>query len=247
MTLSRSDITEELWVNLQELWMNLPSDDTRYDVIPAVTPYFSFIVDHNPTSHDAVELFWKLYKPKQHLPDQAEQFLLKCLNWMYEEYRVSYEPDSDDNLDQLVAYLNIAATRAFQIRRVEGGQWSEEALSCLFEVDRIQERLFAPRASKNLDSLVFSAHVHPTLGLCLVELSRALKNEGKYERALHYLAEGVLSNFIANDFVQEGDAWGDYQDSLPRPDEDHIEAIKDGALGQSLTDIQISLKEAVSF
>ena len=219
MTLSLSEV--------QEWWMNLAKDAARNDdpftLLAVLGP---FVGRHNPTPHDAVTLFWELYQPKTPLRVQDERGLLDCLDWMYENYRVPYEPDSEDDLGQLVIYLHIAAARAFQIRRDEGGQWSEESLSCLKEVDHVQKRLFAPRATKGLDSLVFSVHVHPSLGLCLVELSRDLKNNGEYALALHYLAEGVISHLIANDFVQGGDAWDSYQDTLPRPDEDEIEALR---------------------
>ena len=251
------------FTDLQKSWEQLIMDLSFRERFPrsAVLDLGKFIFGGTPTPSDAVLLFWDVCRPLTRTssndsekecssPDprfqqRLDKVMLDCLNWMYENYRVPYTPDCDDNLDQLVIYLHIAAARAFQIRQVEGGRWSEEALSCLDKVDNTQKRLFAPRTSRNLDSLVLSVHVHPALGLSLMELSRVFRNNGEYTRALHYLAKGVQSNFIANAFVQDGEAW-DYRDSSPRLDDNEVSALR-SMLGLYLTDMQLSLEEAASF
>ena len=232
--------------DIRDWWKNLAKDslqdDGLFTLVAALSP---FVVSRNPTPHNAVTLFWELYQPKSSLSAQDEQRLLVCLDWMHENYLIPYEPDSEESLDQLIICIHIAAARAFRIRQAECDQWSEEVLTCLTEVDQLRNRLFAPRATKGLKGLEISMYVGPALGLCLLELSRVRKSSGEYERALHYLAEAAINNFIANDFVQGGDAWDIYQRSRLSSDED-VESLR-SMLGDRLTDLELSLKEAASF
>ena len=251
------------FTDLQESWVQVVMDSYTRELPlrTALLDLTKFIFDDTPTPSDAVLLFWNVCRPRtQTSSDESQKecssqdhrfqerlykVILDCLDWMYEKYRVPYEPDSEDDLDQLVIYLHIAAARAFQIRRVESGQWSEESLSCLKEVDRVRSHLFAQATIKGLNGLVFSVHVHPALGPCLVELSRVFRNNGEYARALHYLAKGVQSNLIANLFVQEGEAW-DYRDSSPRLDDSEVSGLRT-MLTLYLTDMQLSLEEGATF
>ena len=72
----------------------------------------------------------------------CEQFVLECLDWLYERYKVSYEPDGESSaFFELDAYIHIAAARAFRIKQNQG--LSEEVTDCLTEIERTVKRIEA--------------------------------------------------------------------------------------------------------
>ena len=173
--------------------------------------------DHNP-----VDLFWDLYESQTKITMQAERLVLEFLEGLCERHRVPYVPDMDDvditeffnglecdaqgepsknipipiKLKDLIAYLHAVAARAFRIKQLQDGALSEEAVDCLFEVERTIDRLNragldgpyldvdALSLSFRLSSLAVSAKV-------LVELGRLRNSQGDYAHALRYIAKAV--------------------------------------------------------
>ena len=123
----------------------------------------------------------------------CEQFVLEYLEWLYEQCKVFYEPDGENNsFFELEAFLHIAAARAFLIKRKQG--LSEEVFDCLTEVEHTVTLIEAD------DGLAFPygeeliAPCHSTqvvTALTYVELSRQRVVNGLGDDALHYLAKAA--------------------------------------------------------
>ena len=163
-------------------------------------------------------------KPLSRLPEPIEEGVLDVLERLYNRHRVPYSVDADDSdirefildsrdsgslpddlsehlpvpekLKDMVAYLHVAAARAFRIMKSQDEALSEEALSCLNEVERTMQRLSLagfgePFYAWNDRCLEFGLSSLAVSAKVLVELSRVRRDEGRYDEALHYLARAT--------------------------------------------------------
>ena len=194
-----------------------------------------YIVFRTPTVHDAVCLFWNVYKPQLYVhpekedeaelipylgtedaaekiyeqknpsapasSEQLDQLLLECLDWVYEEFQVPYEPDSDsvDTLLSLVIDLHIAATRAFKLNQLEAGQTSEEWMSRLRTVESTLQRIniiVHPYGSRYWDPS-YAVSTDAIRAMTQLGLSRVRQLEGSFDKGFESLAQAAYSHIGA--------------------------------------------------
>lgn len=176
---------------------------------------------------DPIGLFWSLYQPSRHfksgpapeLSAEWEEAILKSLERLYHRYQVSYGPDEGipvendfqeslvsghqiipGTLRDLIAFIHIAAARAFRIKRWQGGGLDEVALDCLGEVDRARERMsILDRKERGILKLLdldpaqtFLLSTYAVGAKVLAELGRVQHRQGNYVDALHYIARAVF-------------------------------------------------------
>lgn len=193
-----------------------------------------FIVPHIPTVHNAVNLFWNIYKPQiDHVSvpnvgdfeDEAELYrlmnppaptpsaqldglLLECLDWVYDKFQVPYEPDSDnaEKLLDLVIELHIAAARAFKLKQIETDVMSEEWVSSLRSIERTVRRVEAITSSYGSPYWYpsFALSTDAILGMTQLELSRVSRTDGSYADAIDYLTQSAYSYVGAFDYKGKG-------------------------------------------
>ena len=144
--------------------------------------------------------------------------MLDVLEKLYEHHRVRYVPDIDDPVNipvgthprvseklwDLIAFLHAAAARAFRIKQSQEGEFSEEVLNCLQEVERTVDYLEMAGVSElwnfpEYDSYELS--VRAISAKSYAELGRIYYREGRYSEALHYLARAAAAS---NETVFEG-------------------------------------------
>ena len=120
----------------------------------------------------------------------CEQFILEYLEWLYELYKVPYEPDSESgDAFGLDAYLHIAATRAFRIKENQG--LSDDTRQCLTEVERTAEHIEA-EGGLNFEECFAPYHSTQAIAaLAYAELSRVSRVDGDFAKALYYLAKAA--------------------------------------------------------
>ena len=170
-------------------------------------------------------------------------FVLEFLDWLYEGYKISYEPDGESGgTFDLDAYLHIATARAFRIKQ---GQGFSDDVRNLSEVEGTVTHI---EAEGNLNSEEIIAPCHSTqavAALAYVEISRVSRIDGDFVAALHYLAKAaehydfvVLSN---DELIGSPDymrfLYGDRFD---------IDLQLRRKLEASLTGLQVPLDEAAS-
>ena len=132
--------------------------------------------------------------------EDCEQFILECLDWLYERYKASYEPDGESSaFFELDAHAHIAAARAFRLKRRHG--YSDEVMDCLADVESTAEHIAAEDGVAFPHGEELSAPFHSTqvaVALAFVELSRKSTVDGDFVDALHYLARAAkYYDFIA--------------------------------------------------
>ena len=144
------------------------------------------------------DILGKMYPPAPAPSEQLDELLLRCLDWVYERFRVPYEIDAADNAERqlgLVIELHIVAARAFKLRQVEGNQISEEWESRLRSVEA------TVRLIKTIASSYGSPYWYPSFalsadaiwGMTQLELSRVSKTDGSYADAIDYLTQSAYS------------------------------------------------------
>ena len=204
---------------------------------------------HHPTISEledkAVNLFWKLYEQSSGLPDDCERLALEYLDYLYEHYRVVYQPDDETgNLIELITYAHISCALAFRIKQNHG--LSEQAMECLTEVERTVKRIRARCGGLGRDRFWLQPNdpasfisTYAVAALAYVELSRESAINGKYTDSLHYLARAICYYGDAVDCVIE--------DPIRRHDRLKAELQLRRALKPLLTTgLQVSLEEASS-
>lgn len=159
--------------------------------------------------------------PVPRLSDQDERTVLEVLELLYQRHRVVYEPDGDDSdirrfleahddgsadhmefppvLKNGLVFIHIAAARAFKLQQTDG--FSEEVRTCLDDVERTLARLYSVGFDHKYSAwrygprrLVGFAIYHSTLAvsaLCRMYQSRIHRLDGRYAKALHYLAQAA--------------------------------------------------------
>ena len=189
-----------------------------------------FIV--NPLTRNvytAISLFWSMYEPwmavVQPISDTVDDFhrqfyppaptsaeldglLLQSLDWIYDRFRVTCEPDADDspNLLDLVTELHICAARAFKLKQLEADWLSEERETCLRAAEGLVNRIRAimrPRTSSRYDSTSFAMSTSAVGGMIQLELSRVCRANGSYAEAIHHLDQASTSYIWALDGIED--------------------------------------------
>ena len=266
MTFSLSDVHER--------WMNLVKDSARdkddltLSVVRTLGAFLS--PDSPPTPRDAVSLLWEydqdspLHESTSRLSAQAKRGLLDCLDWMYEKYRVPYEPDQIDseNLIDLAIELHVAAARAFRIKQANHGQQSEELVSSLKAVERTMERIKI--ALKSIEGQSYfgnpaiAVSTDAIWAIVQVELSYVSRSHGNYADAIHYLDLAsssyisAIDNCLDDPLSDDGSAWR-------REDNVWVKALKSAnvavgdesnawkeTINRQLTPLDMPLAEAAS-
>ena len=185
---------------------------------------------------DPIRLFWELYNPPKYetrpgLSEKLDGLVQDSLEHLYQQYQVPYEPDGDvisendfqeslasghiiipEKLTGLIIFLHVAAARAFEIKRRQGGGLDEVALTCLEETARTLEHIrYLDRRGMGI-SEVFNRDPSPTFLLstyavgakALAELGRICHRDGRYADALHYMAEALhATNYAAVRYVAD--------------------------------------------
>ena len=265
MTFSLSDVHER--------WMNLlkdsarDKDDLTLSVVRVLGAFLS--PDSPPTPRDAVSLLWEydqdfpLYESTSRLSAQAKRGLLDCLDWMYEKYRVPYEPDSDDSeqLIDLAIELHVGAARAFRIKLADDGQLSEEFIKSLNTIERTMKRmkiaLNAIEGQSHIGNPTIATSAETIWAIVQLELSRVSKLYGNYADAIHYLDQASSSYISALDVCSD-DPWND-DGTWRREDNAWVKALKSTyaavgdeliawkiAINHKLTPLHMPLAEAAS-
>ena len=207
---------------------------------------------HHPTISEledkAVNLFWKLYEQSSSLPDEYERLVLEYLDYLYEHYRVVYQPDDETgNLIELITHTHISCALAFRIKQNHG--LSEQAMECLTEVERTVKRIQArcgglghDRFWLDPDDPASFISTYAVAALAYVELSRESAINGKYTDSLHYLARAICYYGGAVDSVT--------RDPIRRSlEEDRLKAelqLRRVLKPLLTTGLQVSLEEASS-
>ena len=265
MTFSLSDVHER--------WMNLlkdsarDKDDLTLSVVRTLGAFLS--PDSSPTPRNAVSLLWEydqdfpLYESTSRLSAQAKRGLLDCLDWMYEKYRIPYEPDSNDS-EQLIALaieLHVGAARAFRIKQADDGQLSEEFVKSLNAIERTMKRikiaLNAIEGQSHIGNPTIATSAETIWAIVQLELSRVSKLYGNYADAIHYLNLASSSYISALDDCSD-DPWSD-DGTWRREDNAWVKALKSAyaavgdeliawkiAINHKLTPLHMPLAEAAS-
>ena len=163
----------------------------------------------------------QMYPPAPASSAELDKLLLECLDWVYDKFRVPYEPDSDnaEKLLDLVIELHIAAARAFKLKQVETDVMSEEWVSRLRAVEGTMQRISAI-APLFFGNPSFAVSANAIWGMTQLELSRVNKAEGSYSEAIHYLDRASTSYIWALDEIEHvrnsdsslGKPWADLLD-----------------------------------
>ena len=176
----------------------------------------------------------------------CEQFVLECLDWLYERYKVSYEPDGESSaFFELDAYIHIAAARAFRIKQNQG--LSEEVTDCLTEVERTEKRIEAESGLSfpYYESIAPCHSTQTVVTLAYVEISRQSAVNGRYVDALHYLAKAV--KYYDSAVISNNDLINDLDNlRLIVDDRFDMDLPLRRKLEENLTGLQIPMDEAVS-
>ena len=181
----------------------------------------SFLFGSPPTPSDAVTLFWNLLRLRKsrgsievntedssqdpRFQKRVEKIILDSLDWMYENYRVPYEPDSDDskNLIELATELHVAAARSFRIKQAGEDGLSEEFVSTLNAIERTMKRIKI--AVNSIEDQSYSGNpaiatsAEAIWAIVQVELSHVSRSYGNYADAIHYLDQASGSYISALD------------------------------------------------
>ena len=257
--------------DINELWLNLLKDsalDEDLLTLAVVAPLGAFLSPDNPTPCNAVRLLWeydvRVYQPTLPLSAQAKRGLLDCLDWMYEKYRVPYEPDSDDSekLIDLAVELHVAAHRSLRIKQANNGQLSEEFIISLDAVERTMKRIKI--AVNSIEGQLHSGN--PTIAVSTdaiwaivqVELSHVRRLDRNYAAAIHYLHQASGSYISALDDCTD-DPLSDDGSTWRREDNAWIKSLKRANVGvgdesnawkriinDQLTPLHMPLAEAAS-
>jgi hypothetical protein len=172
-----------------------------------------------------------------------EELLLDWLAMLDKRQRVPYQPDKDDaeHIVNLLTHIHVAAARAFRLKESHG--LSEDVRDCLESTWQAMGRLRLiiggpDRFYEEAPGSVISAGA--ICGMVLVELSQVARLDGRYEDALHLLAEAVryYGGAVANN-VEEG-----IEEIWPASAED--EKLWQSRLEGYLTGLDVSLNDSVT-
>ncbi len=213
----------------------------------------------------------------------VNKIVLKFLESLYQTHRVPYDPDGDDSdiqdfrsspsgtladvlheaseipeeITKLLRFLHIAAARAFRIQQNQGGNLSEEVLTCLREVERAVNRLklaglvdptgivdlIVPDEFGELRAEFFSAQL--VSAKAFAELSHFSRGQGRYAEGLSYLAEAVnMSSYAVEFYMGDGQAASeDMREMYSRLDREWRKGL-DNISPQEITSMFTSLKRS---
>ena len=207
---------------------------SRPDVLSILKPLSGSVQD------DPIGLFWNLYEPTSSLSKEWDVLILRVLDFLYRNHQVPYEPDGEslnendlqfsldaerliipDKVKALVTFLHVAAARGFRIKQSQGGQLSEEAINCFYEVVRTNHRLYQAGLGDLLErdsSLMFLLSADAVSAKASVEIARVRLAEGHYEEALGCMASAAFeSHYAVERYSEQGDATDYRNESNPVP------------------------------
>ena len=201
-----------------------------------VVLYHRFVMERKTvdeeTAQFTVGLFWNCCFPKEveawewpiegDLSDLAQndfEIVLDGLEKLEMGMRVPYQPDGEEPLLDLMAYVHVAACRALLLKRRQG--YSDDVRWIFGETDRVItrfERAVRTTCYEYVPSSDYERSFAAVVGLVQIEVARLRAIDCKYQEALGCFAAGL--SYLSRGVVPTSEDLATYRGYIPKIDVD---------------------------